>query len=76
MQHLVDLVRAAAAEVPLSPVPAVDIETVKWTGKFDDLISLGLCSTLRANTLHYWNTVLGDLDNFRPTGIPHRHPES
>lgn len=69
MQHLVKLVRDAAAEVPLAPVPAVDIATVEWTGEFTDLIDLALCSAYRSDMDRYWDRLLGDLSKFRPIGF-------
>lgn len=69
MQHLVKLVRAAAAEVPLSPVPPIDIGTLRWEGEFTDLVGLALISAHNYNMDRYWDSVLGNLDNFRPVSF-------
>lgn len=69
MQHLVKLVRDAAAKVPLAPVPAIDIGTVEWTGELTDLIGLALCSAHRADMARYWDQLLGDPDKIWPIGF-------
>lgn len=68
MQHLVKLVRTAAAEVLNSPAPPIDIGTLKWSGEFGDLIGLGLCSGYRVEFERLCKQVFGGLGN--PVPVP------
>ena len=67
-RDLVPLVRAAAAEVPVADVPAIGLDALQG-GSLQDQVDLALVSSYRVEVHRRFDELLGDLTNWRPTGI-------
>lgn len=64
--ELLALVREAARHVPVGPVPAVPLEAIVS----DDLGEvIGLAQVVSGTRADFFRRVLGDVENFRPTGL-------
>lgn len=67
-RDLVPLVRAAAAEMPTADVPAIGLDVLRG-GSLQEQVDLALVSGYRVEVNRRLGELLGDLDNWKPTGF-------